>query len=416
MAVKKNIVAGLDLGTTKVCAAIAEKNESGKLRILGFGAAVSEGLHKGLVTNISKTSEAIREAMNIASNIAGLNVSKLNVGVAGEHIRSMRHRNYVMITNEEREITQADLDRLEQDVRTVRIPSDMQILHIIPEEYFVDQGGHIHNPLGMSGGRLEATNHIVLASVPAIQNIKKSVERAGYTVGEYILQPLASSLAVLDKNERDLGVMMLDIGGGTTDIALIHQNAIKHSKVFGIAGNHVTNDVREALGVITSEAEQLKKTYGCATPSVIIKDEDILIKGVGARGNSKIPISLLAQIVGSRMKELFEIIDQDIRSSGLKGKIKSGIVLTGGGSLLAGTADLAREVFSIPARIGVPLDSVAMGLSDIEKPEYATVIGLLQGIPGSKSSEHIQSVKTKKNKSNKLNQVFSNLINFFNDL
>ena len=286
---KKNIIAGLDLGTTKVCAVIAEVVSPSRTDILGFGVAPSEGLHKGLVANIGKTAEAIKNAIATASNRAGLEITTVNVGVAGEHITSIRHRNYVTINSEEKEITKADLDRLDADVRTIRIPSDRQILHIIPEEFFVDYQSGIENPLGMSGSRLEATNHIVLASIPAIQNIKKSVERAGLTVQDYILQPIASSSSVLEESEKDLGVALIDIGGGTTDIAIFHNKSIKHTKVIGVAGNQVTNDIRESLGVITEEAENLKKEFGYASESAIIRDEDILIRGVGARGNTKIP-------------------------------------------------------------------------------------------------------------------------------
>ncbi|NMB80866.1 MAG: cell division protein FtsA, partial [Ignavibacteria bacterium] len=230
---KKNIIAGLDLGTTKVCAVIAEKTDN-SINILGFGVAPSEGLNRGLVANISKTAEAITEAMSIASNRAGLTVKELNVGVAGEHITSLRHRNYVTINNPEHEIAASDLERLKSDVLTIRIPSDRQILHIIPEEYFVDYQGGIDDPIGMCGQRLEAVNHVVLASVPAIQNIKKSVERAGFIVKDYILQPVASSLSVLEENEKDLGILLIDIGGGTTDIAIYHKKAIKHTKVIGV--------------------------------------------------------------------------------------------------------------------------------------------------------------------------------------
>jgi cell division protein FtsA len=305
---KKNIIAGLDLGTTKVCAVIAEIGDNNRIDILGFGVAPSEGLHKGLVANISKTADAIKAAVQIASNRAGIQVTTVNVGVAGEHITSMRHRNYVTINSEEKEITKSDLDRLEADVRTIRIPSDRQILHIIPEEFSVDYQGGIENPLGMSGSRLEATNHVVLASIPAIQNIKKSVERAGLQVQDYILQPIASSSSVLEESEKDLGVALIDIGGGTTDIAIFHNKAIKHTKVIGVAGNQVTNDIRESLGVITEEAENLKREYGYATESAIIREMDILIKGIGARGNTKIPISLLTQIISLRMKEFLYLL------------------------------------------------------------------------------------------------------------
>jgi len=413
---KKNIIAGLDLGTTKVCVVIAEKLDNNRFDILGFGIAPSEGLHKGLVANISKTAEAIKEATAIACNRAGINITVVNVGVAGEHITSMRHRNFITISNDEKEITKSDLERLEADVRTIRIPSDRQILHIIPEEFSVDYQGGIENPIGISGSRLEASNHIVLASIPAMQNIKKSVERAGLHVQDYILQPIASSSSVLEESEKDLGVALIDIGGGTTDIAIFHNKAIKHTKVIGVAGNQVTNDIRESLGVVTEEAEKLKKDFGFATESAIIREEDILIKGVGARGNTKIPISLLTQIISLRMRELFVLIDNEIRSAGFKNKIKAGIVLTGGGSLLKGCTELAEEVFGLPARIGVPQE-LGSGLSnEIESPEFATVAGLIKGIPGGKSSEY-QIIKPANTKgSNKLSQFVKRIQQFFDEL
>ncbi|MGE5499059.1 MAG: cell division protein FtsA [Syntrophothermus sp.] len=414
---KKNIVAGLDLGTTKVCAIIAERSET-SLDILGFGVAPSDGLNKGLVANIAKTAEAVKKAMEIASNRAGIEITTVNVGVAGEHITSLRHRNYVTINNPENEITQVDLDRLEADVRTIKIPADRQILHIIPEEYSVDYQGGIDSPIGMCGSRLEASNHIVLASIPAIQNIKRSVERAGFTVQDYILQPIASSYSVLEENEKDLGVVLIDIGGGTTDIAIFHRKSIKHTKVIGVAGNQVTNDIRESLGIVTEEAEKLKKDYGYATEASIIRDEDIFIKGVGARGNVKIPVSLLTQIISVRMRELFSLIDNEIRQSGLKSKVKAGVVLTGGGALLKGCTELAEEVFGLPTRIGVPQD-LGKGLaSDIESPEFATVAGLVRGLPGTGSAENAAvAMKVKKEKKkHKFGDIFKKVQEFFDEL
>ncbi|MGE5430465.1 MAG: cell division protein FtsA [Syntrophomonadaceae bacterium] len=414
---RKNIIAGLDLGTTKVGAIIAEKSEN-TIDILGFGVAPSEGLNRGLVANIAKTADAIKAAMEVASNRAGIDLRILNVGVAGEHITSLRHRNYVTINSPEREITSEDLARLDADVRTIRIPSDRQILHIIPEEFSIDHQGGIENPIGMCGSRLEAVNHIVLASIPAIQNIKRSVERAGYTVQDYILQPIASSSSVLEENEKDLGVVLIDIGGGTTDIAVFHKKTIKHTKVIGVAGNQVTNDIREALGIVTDDAEKLKKEYGYATEGSIIKDEDIYIKGVGARGNVKIPVSLLTQIISVRMRELFTLIDNEIRHTGFKNKIKAGIVLTGGGSLLKGCTELAEEVFGLPTRIGVPQD-LGKGLSsEIESPEFATLAGLIRGVPGTGSSESaVTSVKMKKvNQKNPVFDIFKKVREFFDEL
>ncbi|MFC2082335.1 cell division protein FtsA [Bacteroidota bacterium] len=413
---KRVIKAGLDLGTTKVCAVISEHTETG-VNILGFGVAPSEGLHRGLVANIAKTAEAIKQAMEIAANRAGIEVKEVTVGVAGEHINSLRHRNYVTISSPDKEISKDDLDRLRADVKTIRIPSDRQILHIIPEEFFVDYQGGIENPIGMCGSRLEAVNHVVLASVPAIQNIKKSVERAGFIVEDLVLQPIASSTSVLEENEKDLGVMLIDIGGGTTDVAIFHDKAIKHTKVIGVAGNQVTNDIRETLGIVTGDAEQLKKEYGYATEDAIIRDEDIYIKGVGARGNIKIPITLLTQIISIRMRELFSLIDNELRHTGFKSKIKAGIVLTGGGSLLRGCTEMAEEVFGMPTRMGVPLE-LGEGLSkEIESPEFATVAGLIKGTPSSTEEEGFNFIKDRKIKSSlKLGGIFKKVQEFFDEL
>ena len=414
---KKNIVAGLDLGTTKVCAVIAEQLDDEHFEILGSDSSPSEGLHKGLVANISKTADGIKEAVSKASNKAGVSISSVNVGVAGEHITSMRHRNYVTISREDKEITKEDLNRLEADVRTIRIPSDREILHIIFEEFSIDYQGGIENPIGMSGSRLEATNHIVLASSAAIQNIKKSVERAGLHVNEYVLQPIASSTSVLDDSEKDLGVALIDIGGGTTDIAVFQNKSIKHTKVIGVAGNQVTNDIRESLGIVSDEAEKLKKEYGYAIETAIIKDEDILIRGVGARGNTKIPITLLTQIISLRMRELFILVDNEIRSAGFKNKIKAGIVLTGGGSLLRGCTELAEDVFGLPARIGVPQEMGGKLPTEIESPEFATVMGLLRGVPGSKTKDYQKYIKVKGDKrKNKVSVFFKKVQQFFDEI
>ncbi len=413
---KNNIVAGLDLGTTKVGAVIAERDGI-NLNILGFGVVPSEGLNRGLVANIVKTAAAISKAMEIASNRAGIDIRELNVGVAGEHIKSLRHRNFVTISNPDKEITQSDIDRIKADVKTIPIPSDRQILHIIPEEFFVDYQGGIDNPIGMCGSRLEAVNHVVLASIPAIQNIKRSVEKAGFSIANYILQPIASSEAVLEDSERDLGVVLIDIGGGTTDVAVFHDNSIKHTKVFGVAGNQVTNDIRESLGIVTSEAEKIKKEFGYATEEAVIKEEDIYIKGVGARGNMKIEHALLTQIISFRMRELFSLIDNELRQKGFKKKIKAGVVLTGGGSLLRGVTDLAEEVFGLPTRIGLPLDVGEAGLSnEISSPEFATVYGLAKGVPGISSAEANIEIKDKKKSKLKLNQLFKKVQEFFDEL
>ncbi len=412
-----DIIAGLDLGTTKVCAVIAKETDQG-LEVLGFSSAPSEGLNRGLVANIAKTAEAIKEAMDVASNRAGVTVKEVNVGVAGEHITSLRHRNYVTISNPDREISQEDIDRLKADVRRIRIPSDRQILHIIPEEFIVDDQGGIEDPIGMCGSRLEAVSHVVLAAIPAIQNITKSVQRANYTIRDYILQPIASSVSVLDENEIDLGTVLIDIGGGTTDIAIFHDRSIKHTKVIGVAGNQVTNDIREYFGIVRADAERLKKEHGYATENSIIKDESIYINRVAGRGNVVIPVNLLCQVINARMKELFNIIDNELRQTGFKDKVRAGIVLTGGGSLLKGTTELAEEVFGLTTRIGFPLKFESGLGKELESPEFATVAGLIKGIPGSPLEEYTKTSNVNKPTKPKfdLKNWLRKIQDFFNDL
>ncbi len=380
----RNIIAGLDIGTTKVCVLLAEVFR-GKTKIINVGEAASEGLNRGLVANINRTAAAIKTAMTNALETAELSEDEIKnmriyAGVAGEHINAMKHINYVTIRNDEHEITVEDLERLRADIKLIEHPSDRKILHIIPIEYIIDGVKGFDDPIGNTGKKLEATSHIVFAATAALNNIKRSVERAGYIVADYKLQPIASSLSVLDENERDLGVCMIDIGGGTTDIAVFINKSIRDTSVIGIAGNQVTNDIRETLSIVTTEAERVKKQFGFATEEAIIKpDEEIFINRTGGRGMVKIPITLLTQIIRARMKELFELIDRDLKKKGLKDKLTSGIVLTGGGSLLRGCDELAAEVFGIPTRIGIPLDESGK----VGRPEYATVAGLILPFPGS---------------------------------
>lgn len=376
---KKNIIAGLDIGTTKTCAVIAEMGSMNKLDILGFGVSQSDGMHRGTVANINKTSDSIRQAVSIAENQAGLKINAVNIGVAGIHISSMRYRNYVTINNPDREITENDLERLFNDVRMIRIPSDYYILHVIPEEYFIDDQGGIKSPIGMCGTRLEAANHIVLAQNTATTSLSKAVERAGLKVNQMILQPLASANAVLDENEKELGVAMIDIGGGTTDLAVYINGSIRHSKVIGVAGSQVTSDIRSAFNVVTEQAERLKIEYGYASPKAVIKEQDIYIQSGGPRAPIRISVGVLTQVIYLRMKELFMLIDHELKMAKLKDQIRAGIILTGGGSLIKGCEELAIEVFGLPSRIGMPLELGGGLAQKVENPVYSTAVGLLLG-------------------------------------
>lgn len=377
---KKTIIASLDIGTTKTCAIIAERYSENKLNILGVGVSKSEGMTKGTVANIITIAESIKQAINSAEQQAGVKINAVNVGVAGIYINSMRYRNFVLINDPEFIVRESDVEKLIEDVRVSRIPSDYFILHIIPEEFIVD-GEVVANPIGVSGRKLEATHHIVLAQKTSTENLKKAIEKAGLKINKMILQPLASANAVLHREEKELGVALIDIGGGTTDLAVYVNGAIKHTRVIGIAGSHVTNDIRTAFNIISEQSEKIKIEYGYATPKVLVQDYEINVRVSPVRQVS-ISLSILTEIIQLRMKELFTMIDNELKNANLKNQINAGIVLTGGGSQLKGCAELAEEVFGKRARIGIPLD-IGGGFSrKIENPIYSTAVGLLMnGIP-----------------------------------
>ncbi len=410
---KKNIIAGLDIGTTKVCAVIA-REEDGKKIIIGKGDVPSNGMKNGLISNINTMSSAIKEAISKASDEADVKVTSVNIGIAGEHIRSLRHRNYVTISNPEGEVTQDDLNRLREDVRKLKSSSELQILHIIPEQYFLDEK-EVEDPLDMVGTKLEAVHHVVLASVPAIANIERAVHKAGLTVNDKILQPLASSISVLDENEKDLGVALIDIGGGTTDVAVFKNKTIKFSGVVGTAGNAITNAIREAFSLVTEEAESIKKEYGYAHPSAIIKPDTILLQPVGARKNRQVDTTILCQIINPQMKNIFKMINHQLEQSKIKEKLLAGIVLTGGGAMLGGITELAGEVFGIPAKIGLPMNIESEIEEEIAKPEYATALGLIQ-IGESVKSESKTQFKIGRQKDNFVKKFKNKIIEIFNEL
>jgi cell division protein FtsA len=373
---KKNIVASLDIGTTKTCAIIAERDKDNRLNIIGIGIAKSEGMTKGTVANILTISESIKNAVDIAEEQAGIKINSVNVGVAGIYINSMRYRNFVLINNPDSLVTKADVEKLVEDVKVSRIPSDYFILHIIPEQYIVDGENVVDNPIGVMGRKLEATHHIVLAQKTSTDNLKMAVEKSGLKINRMILQPLASANAVLHPEEKELGVALIDIGGGTTDLAVYVNGTIKHTRVIGIAGSHVTNDIREAFNLITEQSEKIKIEYGYATPKALVQDIEIPVRVSPVR-QVTISLSILTEIIQYRMKELFIMIDNELKQANLKDQIKAGFVLTGGGSQLKGCAELAEEVFSKQSRIGMPLE-LGGGLSKkIENPIFSTAVGLL---------------------------------------
>ena len=374
----KEIITGLDIGATMVRAVIAQKEDKNKVKVLGFGEARCDGLIKGEVVNIISTSEAVKTALKMAEEDAGQEAKNIIVGVSGENTKSMRTRNYVTISNDDGIVTVDDLKKLRNDLRNIPISRDDLALHILHEEFFADRQGKITRPVGVACSRLEAANYIVTAPVNSVKNLRKAIEKAGDKFSSLKLQSLAAASAVLDPNEKELGVLLIDLGAGTTDVLIYQASALRFSRVFWIAGNTISNDIKEVLRVVYEDAEKLKTEYGYAIESAIVKDVQVSVAGVGPRPTTKIPISLLMQIINGRVEELFRLIKQEIEKDEVKNKVGAGIVITGGGALLKGIADLAVKVFGLPTRIGLPLEEHFEGdIQKLDKPEYASVLGLL---------------------------------------
>lgn len=376
----RNIVVGLDIGTTKVCAIVAEVQEhDNSLTVLGIGKAPSEGLNRGVVVNIHQTVGAIQQAIDLAQQQSGVAIEEVLVGIAGDHIQSFQTTGIVSIPSPNREITQDDVDRLLEETRKIALPADRKILHVIPQDYIIDGQDGIKEPVGMSGIRMEARVHVVTGLVTAAQNIFRCVERVGMRVRDLVLEPLASSYAVLDDEEKEVGVALIDIGGGTTDIALFEEGIIRHTAVFGIAGKQVTDDIRKGLGIIGAQAERIKREFGHTYYPSILQDETFMIPGVGGRKPMEVQKSLLCQIIQPRMEELLEFALAEIRRSGFAHRLSAGIVLTGGGALLRGAEELASEIFGLPVKIGIPGGVGRTGLApEVENPQYATGVGLIR--------------------------------------
>ena len=370
------IVVGLDIGTTKVCAVVAAEDELEGINILGVGIASSEGLNRGVVVNIDKTVAAIREAIGKAERAAGVTVENVIVGIAGDHVQSFQSRG-VITTHRDGVITQHDVQRLLEDTTHVAMPADRKILHVLPQEYIVDGQDGVVDPVGMSGVRLEANVHIVTGLVSAARNIYRCVEKAGYSVADIVLEPLASSYSVLHQDEKEVGVALIDIGGGTTDIAVFEDNTIRHTGVIAVAGNKVTDDIRKGLGLMRDQAEQLKRQFGLALVDVNQPDEVISIPGIGGRQEKTISRSALSQIIQPRLEEILEIAGIEIKRSGYARHLGAGVVLTGGGSLVPGTAELAAEVLGVEARVGLPTGLGGGMVKEVSDPKYSTGVGLV---------------------------------------
>ncbi len=369
------MLVGLDIGTSKVVAIVGEVNVDGELDIVGIGSHRSNGLKKGVVVNIESTVQSIQRAIEEAELMAGCQIHSVYAGIAGSHIRSMNSHGIVAIR--EREVCQLDLDRVIDAAQAVAIPADQKILHILPQEYAIDNQEGIKEPLGMSGVRLEAKVHLVSGAVNAAQNIEKCIQRCELEVEDIILEQMASSCSVLTEDEKELGVCLVDIGGGTTDIAIFTQGAIRHTGVIPIAGDQVTNDIAMAFRTPTMHAEEIKIKYACALAKLAGAEETIQVPSVGDREARSLSRQALAEVVEPRYDELFTLVLAEIRRSGFEDMIAAGIVLTGGTSKMEGVVELAEEIFHMPVRVGFPQG--VQGLVDIvSNPIYSTGVGLLQ--------------------------------------
>ncbi|NKC00969.1 MAG: cell division protein FtsA [Pseudomonadales bacterium] len=368
-------IIGLDIGTNKVAAIVAEVSENNDLEIIGIGTHHSRGLKKGVVVNIESTVQSIQRAVEEAELMAGCTIDSVYAGIAGSHIRSLNSHGIVAIRD--REVFAQDVDRVIDAAQAMAIPADQKILHVLPQEYVIDAQEGVKEPLGMSGVRLEAKVHMVTCAVNAAQNIEKCIERCGLIVNDIILEQLASSYSILTEDERDLGVCICDIGGGTTDIAIFTGGAIRHTAVIPIAGDQVTNDIAMALRTPTQHAEEIKIKYACALTQLAKPDEVIKVPGVGDKPARELSRQALAEVVEPRYDELFTLIQAELRRSGFEDLIAAGIVLTGGASKMEGVVELAEEIFHMPVSLGVPRH--VLGLKDIVRnPIYATGVGLLQ--------------------------------------
>ncbi len=370
-----NLVVGLDIGTSKVVAIVGEITPEGKLEVVGIGSHPSRGLKRGVVVNIESTVQSIQRAVEEAELMAGCQIHSVYAGIAGNHINSLNSSGVVAIRD--REVVKADLDRVIDSARAVAIPADQKVLHVLPQEYLIDAQEGIREPIGMCGVRLEARVHVVTGAVNAAQNIEKCVRKCGLDVEEIILEPLASSYAVLMEDEKELGVCLVDIGGGTTDISVFHDGSIRHTGIIPIAGDQVTGDIALALCTPRNCAEEIKIKYGCASAQGMTGDQMIKVPGVGDRLPRELSRQVLAEVIRPRYEELFTLVQENLRRSGFEEMVAAGgIVLTGGTSKLEGVIELAEEIFHMPVRLGVPEN--VEGLADVVRnPIYATGVGLL---------------------------------------
>ena len=370
----KDLIVGIDIGTSKIVALVGQIQDDNQIQIIGKGTHPSRGLKRGVVVDIESTVQSIKRAAEEAELMAGCQIHSAFTGIAGNHIRSLNSHGIVAIRD--REVTAVDVDRVIDAAKAVAIPADQKVLHILPQEFVVDEQNHIREPIGMSGVRLEAKVHLVTGAVSAAENIVKCVRKCGLKVSDIILEQLASSYSVLTQDEQDLGVCLVDVGAGTTDIAIFTQGAIRHTAVIPIAGDQVTNDVAVALRTPTASAEEIKVKYGSACSQTMSEDDTVDVPAAGNQSTKSMSRKFLAQVIEARYEELFSLVNDELRRSGFDNLIPAGIVLTGGASKVQGVLELAESVFKMPVHLGVPRN--VTGIDEVsDNPVYATSVGLL---------------------------------------
>ncbi len=396
---QEDIVAGLDIGTTKIACIVGRRNEQGKIEILGMGKSRSDGVSRGVVSNIQKTVDSIKEAVREAENSAGVDIQTVNVGIAGQHIRRMHHRGMITRQSLEEEIRQQDIDALIDDMYKLVMPAGEEIIHVLPQEYIVDNEQGIKDPIGMSGVRLEANFHIISGQVTAARNINKCVHRANLEVTELILEPLASADAVLSAEEKEAGVVLVDIGGGTTDIAIFSENIIRHTAVIPFGGNVITEDIKMGCAILRDQAELLKTRFGSALAAENKENEVVCIPGLRGREPKEISVKNLAHIIQCRMEEILEHVHFEIKNSGLEKQLNAGgIVLTGGGAQLKHLRQLTEYITGLSTRIGYPNEHLAPSkVVDVTSPLYATGVGLVM-----RGFSHLDRSRPRVEKTNKV--------------
>jgi cell division protein FtsA len=392
----KDLIVGIDIGTSKVVTLVGEMTTEGKLNVIGFGSHPSQGLKRGVVVNIESTVQSIQRSVEDAEVMVGCEIFSAYTGIAGSHIRSINSHGIVAIRDQE--VSASDVDRVLDAAKAIAIPADQKILHVLPQEYIIDHQDSIREPVGMSGVRLEAKVHIVTGAVSAAQNIVKCMKRCGLSTSDIVLEQFASSQSILSEDEKELGVCMMDIGGGTSDIAIFTDGAIRYTAVIPIAGDQVTNDIAIALRTPTRSADEIKIKYGCALQDLVDTNQMIDIPTLGDKAGRRLPRRALAEVVEARYEELFTLALSEIRRSGLEDRLAAGIVLTGGASKVEGAKELAERVFKMPVRIGKPHN--VTGLSDIiHNPVYATGVGLLVYAMRQRNNQHDVAINQQSMKS-----------------